>query len=106
MTIDIMSEWVSFEYREFYDIPRMLIFTFRGRILLLKSSFDEEDDEYSKKYSVYELSPSSMEQLEDSWEGLESQALSCLGEISVETVKFDPTRRNQIDVDALKVLGV
>jgi hypothetical protein len=101
-----MNDWVSFNYRDFYDVPRMLILTFKDKVLLLESPFSEEKDEYPNKYAVYELPQLSEEELSGSWENLTSKALSYLGEIPVETVEFDPTRRKQINATAFDNLGI
>jgi hypothetical protein len=101
-----MSEWIPFVYREFYDVPREILLTFKGKVLLLESLFDDKDDEYSKNYVVYELPASIMGNLNGSWEGFANQALSELGEIPVESVQFDNTRRKQIYGDVLEALNM
>jgi hypothetical protein len=101
-----MNEWISFEYREFYDVPREILLTFKGKVLLLESLFIEEDDEYSKNYVIYELPALITANLKGSWEGLAAQAISRLGEIPVEAVQFDTTRRQQIHANILESLNV
>lgn len=101
-----MSEWIPFVYREFYDVPREILLTFKGKVLLLESLFDDEEDDYSNNYVVYELPTSITEKLNGSWEGFAGQAISRLGEIPVEYVQFDPTHRKQIYGNVLKALNI
>lgn len=91
------SPKVSFIYREFYDVPRMIILS-RGNLrILLESAFDTEADEYSDTYKVFVLPNISEEDLRGSWEALASTATGLLGEISVNDLDFDTSRRKEIN---------
>jgi len=49
------EQWVPFVYRDFYDLPRMLVFMAAGRCYLFDCSFDEGVDDYLPDYQVFEL---------------------------------------------------
>ena len=93
---------IPFQFVEFYDVPRCIVLRYRQKVLLLQSAFDEQLDEYPNTYSVY-VTP---EWVEDevrahSWAFLENTPMSCIGHIQIESVKFDPTRRKELDVTCL-----
>jgi hypothetical protein len=100
-----MVDMVPFSYVEFYDVPRTMAFRYRGKLLLLQSAFDEKADEYPARYSVYVL-PDSVEASlsKSSWEFLGSAELACVGQIAVEAVQFDPTKRKALDPSVLDQL--
>ena len=99
-----MSGRVRIVYREFYDVPRMFILNHRGLKLLLDSPFDDVKDEYSPSYRVYVLPKTLDEQRLPSWEALAKIATRCLGEIPVDRLRFDPTKRADIDCEAIDSL--
>ena len=92
-----MSQKIPFIYREFYDVPRMLVVRHRGLVLLLESRFDTQADDYSDRYDVFVLSGISEDELRGSWEDLASKATRFLGRVLVRDVEFDPTFRNELD---------
>jgi hypothetical protein len=51
---------VRFRYVDFYDVPRAIVLSYKGKLLLLDSPFDDKLDDYPDSYSVYEL-PESVE---------------------------------------------
>ncbi len=93
-----MTMWARFEYREFYDVPRYVVIRHPdGRTLLLVSSFDCARDDYDDRYAVY-LLPSDVDLDIGSWADLPARALRLLGRVPVSEVRFDPTRRAEIDL--------
>ena len=96
-----MASRVKFAYRDFYDVPRMLVLRYRGLKLLMDSPFDGLSDEYSPVYSVYLLPAEVNEQELDSWVALPHLATQRIGEIPVDQVRFDPTKRVEIDTEAI-----
>lgn len=105
-----MAAKVPFIYREFYDVPRLIIL-WRGNLrILLESAFDTEADEYSDTYKVFVLPNISEEDLKGSWEALASTATGLLGEIPVNAFDIDPSRLKELDpvlVDnLLKISGL
>ena len=94
-----MSRWAKFEYREFYDVPRSIVVTLGiGERLLLESRFDETMDEYDGDYAVY-LLPDGVE-LSGSWDDLSRKAVRTLGRVPVPAIRFDQTKRREIDLDS------
>lgn len=92
-----MSHKTSFLYREFYDVPRMIILRRGDSLILLESAFDIAADDYSNSYGVYVLPDIRQDELDGSWEGLRARATKFLGHILVREVEFDPTLRKEID---------
>jgi hypothetical protein len=93
---------IPFRYIEFYDVPRTVAIAYKNRLFLLQSAFDEERDEYPSQYTVYALPHSAARQVSSgSWKFLEEISLKPLGEIPIENVKFDSTRRKSLDASVL-----
>jgi hypothetical protein len=82
-----VAGWVPvIAYREFYDVPHLLVTRVGARLLLFESRFDESLDDYEPDYSVYELRPT--DGLPDgSWEHL-SEGLTRVGAVSLREVEF------------------
>src|SRR5258708_37801800 len=99
-----MVHFKQIQYRDFYDVPRMFIVRHRDHVFLFDCPFDEGLDEYPDHYSVYLLSPISSEELDGSWTNLSQRAICNLGQIPVNSVVFDPTRRRSIDGGGLDAL--
>jgi hypothetical protein len=99
-----MADRVKIVYREFYDVPRMLIVSRRGLKLLLDSPFDESLDDYSPTYKVYVLPREIDERTLRSWESLPQMATQSLGEIRVDQVVFDVTKRAEVDAGVIDSL--
>jgi hypothetical protein len=90
-----MAAKVPFINREFHDVPRMIVLR-RGNLrILLEGAFDTEADEYSNTYEVFVLPNISEEDHKGSWEALASTAASCLGEIPVNDLDLDLSRRKE-----------
>ena len=94
--------WSTIRYRDFYDVPRIFITTYNGELYLFDCPFDEELDDYSDRYQVYQLQAISEDELQGSWEHLPERAASVLGTVPVAHVQFDTTRRNSIDTTVLE----
>jgi hypothetical protein len=92
---------VTFSYRDFWDVPRMIVCKVNGTEVLLDSEFDDSVDEHSSQYKVYilptELNPDSLK----SWTDLPSAAVSYLGTIPVSAIEFDLSRRKEIEIGPL-----
>lgn len=90
--------WTPFHYREFYDVPRMVIARLDDdRIVFLDGSFDETLDEYPDTYRVYILL-GFQEGDASSWSKFGATAARSLGAVRVSDVRFDATKRSLIDV--------
>lgn len=76
---------------DYYDIPRMLVTRWHGKIMMFYCPFDEVRDDYEDYFTVVELTPALAEHLHDrpwaSLARLESEG-RLVGRISVKEVKF------------------
>lgn len=79
-------------------MPRCIATRYKGKLILLQSAFDKQLDDYAPSYFVY-LLPEWVENLlaASSWRFLESAKLMLIGHIQVDSVRFDPTRRAELD---------
>ena len=50
-----MAQWIGFEYREFFDVPRSIVLSLDDHLVLLESAFSDEESEYSTDYQLYLL---------------------------------------------------
>ncbi len=91
--------WAAFEYREFYDYPRVLIVEHEGTRYLLECPFDEEADDYPSEYKISRLKDARV--TIGSWAGLGAGTES-LGSIAVSPLLFDSTRRESIRWDLVR----
>jgi hypothetical protein len=92
-----MAEWVAFQYRDFYDVPRLILFEHEGRIYLLDCTFDDALDDYPDEYRVLELPQGSPGKVQD-WGELAKTPTRDLGRVPVSALRLDETRRREIDV--------
>jgi len=97
-----MAEMTPFRYGGFYDVPRCLSLHYRGRRFLLQSAFDDQLDEYPTDYSVY-LVPETADDSRQvcSPEFLSNTPMACIGKIPIDQVKFDASKRNELDASVL-----
>jgi hypothetical protein len=100
-----MTDRIPIEYGEYCDFPRQVTIQSGDRWFLLRSYFDDEQDEYSDVYEVYLLPFRSQEDFEthpDFW--MPRTTAVPLGQIAVTEVGFDQTRRRSIDARAIETL--
>ena len=93
--------WLPIEYRDFHDVPRMLIAEHNGQVFLFDCPFDREADEYGTDFRVYRLNA---RPTGTSWASLAEHG-DYVGSIAVDSVRFDSTRRGAIDVSGLDLLS-
>jgi hypothetical protein len=96
-----MSHWATIKYREFWDVPRIFLVQHQGKLFLFDCPFDEATEDYPDQYRVYILPELTDDELAGSWDKLSSQATRFLGEVPVNSVLFDPTKRKEIDTKVL-----
>ena len=90
----------AFQYVEFYDVPRCILIRHQGVHLLLQSWFDEELDEYSNVYSVYKVPTVDTQLISFSLEFFQTP-MEHLGEIPINRVTFDASKRQELDASVL-----
>ncbi len=96
--------WSTIRYRDFYDVPRIFITTHNGEQYLFDCPFDEERDDYSDQYDVYQLQAIPEDELKGSWERLPERGARAVGTVPVAQVQFDTTKRDSIDTEVLEEL--
>jgi hypothetical protein len=99
-----MAYSVPFNYRDFYDVPRMMLLRYRQRVILLDCPFDEAIDDYRSIYAVYMMADDADLNPTGSWRPLPTMAQKYLGAVPVQSVQFDPSRRKFITADFLDPL--
>ncbi len=92
-------------YRDFWDVPRIFLANYRGHLFLFDCPFDEEVEDYPELYHVYVLPPLQEEELSGSWADFAKKAIHYLGDIAIDAVQFDPSKRKEIDVAVLQQLA-
>lgn len=103
-----MPQWVPFKYRDFWDVPRMIVLEHNQIWYLLLCVFDEQTEDYADTYSVFVVEPVTARALDSrhgSWMHILSQSQSPLGSIPLNAVTFDDTRRQMLDASVLANLA-
>jgi len=96
-----MTAKASIEYRDFYDVPRVFIVSYENKTFLFDCPFSEVIDDYPPEYDVYLMTTLREAELRFSWENIKSKVIRKLGTVPVDAVKFDSTRRREIDTEVL-----
>jgi hypothetical protein len=96
-----MSQTTKIVHRDFYDVPRMLILNHRSLKLLFDCKFDDSLDAYPSTYKVYVLPQEIDEHSLQSWDALPEEVAKYLGDIPVDQVIFDASRRAEIDTQII-----
>lgn len=84
---------VPFKYAGFWDVPRHIVFAWKGQRVLLESWFDDELDQYEPKYSVY-LLPEDFNVEKYPWHESKRRFV---GRVDVQSIAFDETKRSWLD---------
>ena len=88
-----MEDWSHITYRDFWDVPRMVLAKRGGETFLFYSRFDESADSHTDYYEVWVMPALTEPQLQGSWVGLEDLALSRLPNIGLRELPFVVPRR-------------
>ncbi|NZA25920.1 hypothetical protein H0E84_05945 [Luteimonas sp. SJ-92] len=97
MNIPLDTPITIVAYRDFYDVPRLILACDQNaNFWILDSAFDESVDEYSSSFEVFFVGhdPSIESLTLDYWPS-RPRALS-VGNIAVDQIKFDATRRKDL----------
>ncbi len=100
-----MTRWVPIRYRDFWDVPRIFLAHYENKLLLFDCRFDDDVEDYPKHYKVYILPDVAEEVLAGSWAELHALATQYLGEVAIDKVRFDATKRREIDAAVLDELS-
>jgi hypothetical protein len=97
-----MAEMTPFQYGGFWDVPRYLTLRYRGRRFLLQCPFDEDFDKYPMDYSVYVVPESNDDtELVGILELLSNAPMACIGQIPIDRVRFDASKRQELDASVV-----
>ena len=88
-----MSDWPQIMYRDFWDVPRMVVARRGDDMFLFYSRFDESSDCHTDYYEVLVLPLLSEQQLQGSWDDLEGLALDRRPNIGLQDLLFEVPRR-------------
>ncbi len=83
-------------------MPRHFLVEYRDRWILFDCAFDDALDDYPDDYTVFVL-PDAIKIPQD-WTCLHELAERKLGNVLVQDVRFDPTKRKSIDASVLNGL--
>src|SRR5262245_19489738 len=90
------NNWIDIcEYRNFYDIPRIFVFSIDGKTYLFDCEFDDEIDDFSPHYEIYEMADLSLTNLPKNWHELKQRPRKQIGRVATTEVEFDATMRNK-----------
>lgn len=92
-------KWARIVVREMWDVPRAIVIPASGGAFFLNSIFNDTLDEYEDEYTIYWLGDAV--DLTGDWNRLPAQAEAVLGCVSTKQVRFDPKRREAIDLVSL-----
>lgn len=99
-----MNHWTLIRYRDFWDLPRIFLVPYQGQWFLFDCLFDEASEDFPDCYRVYVIPQPSEEELAGSWDKLHEKAIRCSGEVPIARVRFDPSKRREIDTRVLDEL--
>ena len=89
-------------YHDFWDVPRAFIATDSAGTYMFECPFDDQLDDYPEFYEVFAMPSLSDELLSGSWADLSRHALGRLGRVRVCDVRFDASRRREVDLDCIR----
>lgn len=90
-----MTNWLPISYRGYWDVPRIVLVRHDGQPVVLSCPFSEELDDYPDEYEVFTLPPDLHEEdLPPDWTELDRLAVSRLGRVPIDQVRFDPGHRH------------
>jgi hypothetical protein len=99
-----MNPWAPIRYREFWDVPRIFLVCYQGKWFLIDCPFDETSEDFPDSYRAYIIPEPGEEELAGSWDKLHEKALHDLGAVPIARVRFDPSKRREIDTSVLNEL--
>lgn len=89
-------------YFSFWDVPRTFITVDSVGTYLLQCEFDDQLDDYPEFYEVFAMPTLGYKMLSSLWSDLSCQALGRLGQVRVCEVRFDASRRREVDLDGIR----
>ena len=107
-TIRVMNQddtWLPITYRDFYDVPRMILVEYEGAFYLFDCPFNDEMDDYPSHFTVYRLEPAHGRSALESgaWVGLAEKGTE-VGHVKVADVHLDPSKRSSLAASVFSLL--
>src|SRR5713101_2347483 len=99
-----MDKMVPIQYRGFWDVPRIFLARYKGKLFLFDCRFDEVIDDFPDFYQVYLLPALDQHEPPGSWDQLSSKAIHHFGLVPIQKIRFDQTKRREIDSTILDEL--
>ncbi len=99
-----MNTWAPIQYKGFWDVPLVFLTRYKDQTILFDCPFDENLEDYCESYRVYQMPQLSDEELPKDWTTLHLKATRFLGEVPVQRVRFDKTKRREMETDVLDEL--
>jgi hypothetical protein len=99
-----MDNGAPIKYRGFWDVPRIFLVPYQDKLFLFDCAFDEITEDYPDYYRVYVLPNLADEEPAGSWAKLHLKAIQYVGEVPLASVRFDPSKRREIDSTILDQL--
>lgn len=93
-----MSAWSPIKYMGFYDVPLIFLTVHGDRTFLFDCPFLDDREDFAEVYKVYLMPDLRGEDLPKDWTTLAARATRYLGDVPLAKVRFDPTRRQAVDV--------
>lgn len=100
-----MNRWATIRYMGFWDVPRVFLVRNEGDLYLFDCPFNERLEDDEDNYQVYLMPEIPDDELPKDWTTLKNRAIRRLGEVPVEAVKFDETRKREVDLSILNRLA-
>lgn len=97
------QEWIPILYRDFWDLPRAVVFSHGDRTIYLLCRQDDEEGDYLDHYDVYVIRGRPADLVSGSWIGLESTG-TYVGRLPIDELRLDPTRRRAVHVESVRNL--
>src|SRR5690242_20366093 len=86
-------------YRDFWDFPRIFLVDYNDSLILFDCKLNEETEEYEDKFQIFLMPKLTEQELNGSWNLFSGKAIKFLGEISINAISFDESKREFIEDD-------
>lgn len=91
-------------YRDFWDFPRIFLVSFNDSLFLFDCKFNEKIEDFEEKYQVFIMPELTESEINGSWYELSNKAVKYLGEVLINNIQFDKTRKQFINGNVLTEL--
>jgi hypothetical protein len=96
--------WIPFEYRDFWEAPRLIVCAIDGVEYMLDSEFDETANAYAPIYKGYRLPAIPDPHAPAALEPRAEEERVLIGILPIGQLRFDATLRRELDDAPLRAL--